>query len=88
MSGVKVPPNVWLKNFKNAIQGMIDDEIKAGYSVTGIIMTQGLYQKLNEAYGYECTDFLGYVLEVLENEVDQEDDDSQDMVLLKGNPLQ
>ena len=88
MSGSKVPTNVWLKNFKNAIQEMINEELSTGHTVTGIIMTQGLYNKLNDAYGYECVDFLGYVLEVIENDINPEDDDSQDMVLLKGNPLQ
>lgn len=86
MSGSKVPPNVWLKNFKSAIQGMIDDEKASGHSVTGIIMTRGLYLKLNEAYGYECVDFLGYVLEVLDDSENEEE--NHDMVLLRGNPLQ
>lgn len=86
MIGSKVPPNVWLKNFKAAIQGMIDEELASGHSVTGIIVTEGIAIKLKEAYGYECTDFLGYVLDVLERESDEAE--LEEMVMLKGNTLQ
>lgn len=85
MSGSRVPPNVWLKNFKVAIQGMIDEELASGHSVTGIIVTEGIAIKLNEAHGYECTDFLGYVLDVLERESDEAE--LEEMVMLKGHPL-
>lgn len=85
MSGSRVPSSVWLHNFKAAIQGMIDDELSSGHSVTGIIVTEGIAIKLKEAYGYECTDFLGYVLDVLERESDEAE--LEEMVMLKGHPL-
>lgn len=86
MSGSAVPASVWLKNFTKTAQVLIKEQKENGYTVQGFIFTIGIYDKLADALGYEPTDFLGYVIEILE----QTEEDFQkegEMVFIKGKPI-
>lgn len=81
-----VPASEWLKNFTKTASDLVKDNQAQGYQVKGFIMTFGIFDKLTEALGYEPTDFLGYVIELLEQTEDQFRDEG-DFVLIKGDAL-
>lgn len=66
---------------------MIQEEIDNGAIVQGIIMTQNIYEKLSQAIGYPPVDWLGYIIEVIEQPADQDDDEGQDLIMIKGELL-
>jgi len=86
MSGSIVPPSVWLKNFTRSAQELLKEQKEKGYTVQGFIFTIGIYDKMSEALGYEPTDFLGYVIEILE-QTEEEFQKEGEMVLIKGKPI-
>lgn len=86
MSGEKVPDSKWLKNFTKSAGVLVEEQIAAGYKVQGFIMTIGIYNRLSEALGYDPTDLLGYVIEILQ-QTEEEYEEEGDMVLIKGQPL-
>jgi hypothetical protein len=49
-------------------------------------MTIGIYNKLADALGYDPTDLLGYVIEILQ-QTEEEFEEEGDMVMIKGHPL-
>ena len=81
-----VEPSVWYKNFSNAAQELIEEQRNEGYLVQGFIVTEGLYQKLTDALGYEPDNLLGYKLEILEQN-ESELAEEGDMMLVSGQPI-
>ena len=71
MRSEKVPPSVWLRNFKKSLGELIELNKKNGYIVKRVVMTVGIYDKLAEALQYEPTDILGYVIEIREQTEEQ-----------------
>jgi hypothetical protein len=86
MSGHKAPESKWLKNFTRSAGELIEEQTAAGYKIQGFIMTMGIYERLSQALGYDPTDLLGYVIEILE-QTEEEYEEEGDMVLIKGQPL-
>ncbi|NCX93098.1 MAG: hypothetical protein EBX40_00265 [Gammaproteobacteria bacterium] len=86
MSAGRVPESQWLKNFTKSAGELIEEQTAAGYKVQGFIMTMGIYEKLSQALGYDPTDLLGYVIEILEQTEDEYEKEGE-MVLIKGQPL-
>jgi hypothetical protein len=86
MSGHKVPESTWLRNFTKSAGELIEEQANAGYKVQGFIMTIGIYDRLSNALGYEPTDLLGYVIEILE-QTEAEFEKEGEMVFIKGQPL-
>lgn len=85
MSGVHIEPSLWLKNITQAVSMMIEEEKNKGALVQGIIMTENIYDKLTKAFGYPPVDWLGYVIEVIENDID--DEDAEELIMIKGSLL-
>jgi hypothetical protein len=86
MNDRRVPESLWLRNFTKSTGKLIEQHIAQGYKVQGIIMTMGYYNKLSNALGYDPTDLLGYVIEILEQtEADYEAEG--DLLLIKGHVL-
>jgi len=86
VSGAKVPESVWLKNFTRSAGELVEEQTRAGYKVQGFIMTIGIYNKLSDALGYDPTDLLGYVIEILQQS-EEEHEEEGDIVLIKGHPI-
>lgn len=86
MSGERRPDSEWLKNFTRSAGELIAEQTAAGYKIQGFIMTLGIYDKLSNALGYDPTDLLGYVIEILE-QTEEEHEKEGEMVLIKGQPL-
>jgi hypothetical protein len=86
MSGEQRPDSKWLKNFTRSAGELIAEQTAAGYKIQGFIMTMGIYNKLSDALGYDPTDLLGYVIEILD-QTEAEKEEEGDMVLIKGQPL-
>lgn len=86
MSGERRPDSEWLKNFTRSAGELIAEQTAAGYKIQGFIMTLGIYDKLSDALGYDPTDLLGYVIEILE-QTEEEHEKEGEMVLIKGQPL-
>jgi len=82
-----VEPSIWLKNITDSVAMMIQEERDGGNLVQGIIMTENIYNKLAEAIGYPPVDWLGYVIEVVETPEDQDEEDAQDLIMIRGEPL-
>ena len=43
------------------------------------------FDKLTKAFGYPPVDWLGYVIEVIENDID--DEDAEELIMIKGSLL-
>lgn len=86
MSGEKRPDSQWLRNFTKSAGELIKEQTDAGYKVQGFIMTMGIYNRLSNALGYDPTDLLGYVIEILQ-QTEEEFEEEGDMVMIKGQPL-
>jgi uncharacterized protein with GYD domain len=86
VSGAKVPESVWLKNFTKSAGELVEEQTNAGYKVQGFLMTIGIYDRLSNALGYDPTDLLGYVIEIL-HQTEEQYEEEGDMVMIKGHPL-
>ena len=86
MRSEKVPTSEWLKNFTNTVTGLINENKKNGYQVTAIVLTIGLYDKLVDALNYEPTDWLGYVIKILEQTEEQFKEEGE-IVFISGNAI-
>ena len=83
MSGVKKPDSAWLKNFMRSANSLLADQSEHGYKVQGFLMTESVYDRLSNELGYEPTDVLGYVIEI----IDPSEKIEGDVVMLKGQLL-
>jgi len=83
MSGVRKPESVWLRNFNKSASDLIREQISWGYKVQGLLVTEGIYNRLTRELGYEPTDIFGYVIEI----IDPSEGIKGDVVLLKGHIL-
>lgn len=83
MSGVKRPDSVWLRNFNKSAGDLIREQSSWGYKVQGLLVTESIYERLSKELGYEPTDILGYVIEI----IDPSEGIKGDVVLLKGHIL-
>lgn len=86
MSGKEAPVSQWLKNFTASVSSLIEEQKSEGYQIKAIILTEGLHKKLCEAHGYEVSDMLGYVINILEQNEEELAEEGQ-MVLISGDPL-
>jgi len=86
MSGVIATESTWLKNFTTTAHALVQDQKAEGYLVQGFIMTVGIYDKLSKAIGYEPNDFLGYVIEILE-QTEEEFEKEGEMMFVKCKAL-
>lgn len=83
MSGEKRPDSVWLRNFNKSAAELIREQSAWGYKVQGLLLTESVYERLSKELGYEPTDVLGYVIEI----IDPSENIKGDVVLLKGQIL-
>lgn len=77
---------IWLRNFKNSVTELIKVNRDTGYTVKGLVMTVGIYEKLTKAIGYEPTEFIGYTVEILD-QTEAEFIKEGEMVFVKGDAL-
>lgn len=83
MSAVKRPDSAWLRNFNQSAAKLIQEQSAWGYKVQGLLVTESIYERLTKELGYEPTDILGYVIEI----IDPAERIKGDVVLLKGHIL-
>lgn len=83
MSGVKKPDSTWLRNFNSSAGKLIREQSSWGYKVQGLLLTESVYERLSQELGYEPTDVLGYVIEI----IDPSENIKGDVVLLKTQIL-
>lgn len=86
MSGEKRADSQWLRNFTKSAGELVKQQTEAGYKVQGFIMTMGIYNRLSDALGYDPTDLLGYVIEILQ-QTEEEHEEEGELVMIKGHPL-
>lgn len=82
MSGRAAKDSEWLRNFNSSAAELIQEERIGGYIVQGFVLTEGIYEKLADQLGYEPTDILGYLIEIVEQE-----DGEEDFIIIKKEPL-
>lgn len=66
MAKDSVPPDVWFKNFQTGVGILIDEELAKGNTITKIALSRTLHDKCCAIAGYEVTDILGYVVEIVD----------------------
>lgn len=81
-----VDNSVWLRNFNNALGEMIKEQKDNGYTVRSVLMTEAIYNKLSIKLGYNPTDILGYIIEIIEQNEEQRQEEG-DIVMISGDPL-
>lgn len=58
-------PQIWLYNLSCGVSQLIDEEIKAGYSIKAVVVSHFIFEKITSIAGHKPTHLCGYVLEVL-----------------------
>ena len=88
MPGEEVPKDnqAWIKNFNATASKLVREQLKLGFHIQGIVMTENLYFQLSDCLGYPPRDLLGYVIEVLQQS-EEEAEQEGDMLYLKGHLL-
>ena len=75
----------WYRNFKASILELIDEEIARGCRVKGIIITIGLFEKLESYMGYAPDNILGYRLSILDESEIEIQGESKDLIFLESD---
>ena len=89
----KTPDETWLYNFKNSVIDLITYEVKLGYKVRAVILSEQLIEKIELITGNRPDNINGFVIESLDSQITpheyagMNEDDLDNFVGLRSDPL-